>query len=271
MKMRSNPVNGARMRSRLSRYLAVAAFCLLSALPVANTIAAQQKAGSEGPKVVTGELAEGMIQKQIAELLVDKSSFLRELEANVKAIDRDIEADVVQLSEEERLHLLQQLNDAVRTEREEVDAYTAILNSTPFVVRKSGDHYYVGIDGGGNIKTYQRIPGRDQNNYEVNRYDLITGKQISQVQIRDGIVQEVYRYYLDGNRYLFGKFMYSGQTRTGFELYNRDRTLRERITFISNPAVMSVRVGEDKWIQWPKSEEEFTARINLLYELAGKK
>ena len=194
-------------------------------------------------------------------LVKGEMKFKQEFEDNLQKLREDQKAGNLNLTEEEFRSLEKRLNQDIIREQEEMEAFRTVLRKTELIVAGHGNGIRIGIE---------RATGEESNKgiiiHEEKRnawdiwYSVWTGKPTKELEWTTG---NFYRYSLKGDKYLYAKFKFSERSRRliSIDIVEPDGSPRERILWRDE---IITRIGQDKWIEWPKDIKLARERLKFL-------
>ena len=193
-------------------------------------------------------------------LVKSEMKLKQEFEDNLQKLREDQKASILDLTDEEFRSLEKRLNQDIIREQEEMEAFRTVLSKTELIVAPLREGIRIGIErpigeeSDGGVTTH--ISGRG---YDV-WYNTWTEKPTKNLNWTTG---NFYRYSIKGDKYLYAKFKFSERSRIliSIDIVEPDGSPRERILWRDE---IITRIGQDKWIEWPKDLKLARERLKFL-------
>lgn len=197
-----------------------------------------------------------VIEKIVREEMKIQAEFV----ANLQKLKEDQKAGNLNLTEEEFMSLEKRFNQDIIREQEEIEAFrTIVSNSMRMFPHREGYRIAIeeetGEEGGQGVIVHETGLGRDI------WYNAWTRKPKREYVRRTG---NFYRYNIKGDKYLYAKFKYSESGSVLIiDILEPDGSPRERIFWRDR---IITRIGQDKWVEWPKDIKLAQERLKFITE-----
>jgi hypothetical protein len=208
----------------------------------------------------------------IEKIVIEEMKLKQEFENNLQKLREDQKSGKLNLSEEEFKSLEQRFTDDIIREQEEIKAFRSELSQVGFTLIKFENDTIIGREmaiGEGIIsKGWTGILVHEGERGQLGPLKDIwycpwTGKPTKEFEWKTG---NFYRYYINGNKYLFAKFNFGGDGRTllSIDILNPDGKVREKIFKYGVPDKITTNIGQNKLIEWPLDNQWATERLKFL-------
>lgn len=195
----------------------------------------------------------------IDKLVKEEMKLKQEFEDNLQKLREDQKAGNLNLTEEEFRSLEKRLNQDIIREQEEIEALRTVISNTVLMF-PHGEGIRIGIERPTGEESDVGITVHESGRGWDIWYNVWTEKPSREFERTAG---NFYRYSIKGDKYLYAKFKFSesGSVLMSIDIVEPDGSPRERI-FLRDRII--TRIGQDKWIEWPKDIKLAQERLKFL-------
>jgi len=195
----------------------------------------------------------------IDKLVKEEMKLKQEFEDNLQKLREDQKAGNLNLTEEEFRSLEKRLNQDIIREQEEIEALRTVISNTVLMF-PHGEGIRIGIERPTGEESDVGITVHESGRGWDIWYNVWTEKPSREFERTTG---NFYRYSIKGDKYLYAKFKFSesGSVLMSIDIVEPDGSPRERI-FLRDRII--TRIGQDKWIEWPKDIKLAQERLKFL-------